>query len=90
MASTPNTWADAVRQERLRRRNERDWQQRAEETAENSDWLVCAAIRLDCSFSLSIITLDVRLPMPDIDREAPTQIIVFGLYYFPALDVLLF
>ena len=45
----------------------------------NSDWLVCAGIRLDCSFSLSIMTFEVRLPVPDIDREAPTQIIVFGL-----------
>ena len=37
MASTPNTCADTVRQERFRRRRERERQQRTEETAEDSE-----------------------------------------------------
>ena len=42
MDSTPNTCADAVRQERLQRKREIERQQREEETAEDREqqWLV--------------------------------------------------
>ena len=42
MDSTPNTCADAVRQERLQRKREIERQERAEETAEDREqqWLV--------------------------------------------------
>ena len=52
MDSTPNTCADAVRQERLQRRRERERQQRAEETADDREQrlasVCCRLIEVTC------------------------------------------
>ena len=60
MDSTPNTCADAVRQERLQRRRERERQQRAEETSEDREQrlVVCADV-LSCSHLLVIVAIGI-------------------------------